>query len=124
MAVGSPREEDADARTLVAAARCEGGAPFEWRRTLLAVSLGGMMEWYDFAVFGYFIKEIAANFFPQKQSAQLRLIEAFGIFGGAFIARPVGGLVIGHKSDAAISKGDGTKETRYIAPSYLSNFLT
>ena len=44
---------------------------------------------YDFAVFGYLITEISTNFFPPGQGARLRLIEAFGVFGGAFLMRPL-----------------------------------
>ena len=81
----------------------------------MAVSLAGMMEWYDFAVFGYFITEIAAAFFPPEQGARLRLIEAFAIFGGAFVTRPLGGLVLGHRSDATTA-APSAGARRTVAP--------
>ena len=33
----------------------------------LVVSMGGMLEWYDFAVFGFVAKEIGDSFFPSDE---------------------------------------------------------
>lgn len=57
------------------------------------------MEWYDFALFGYFSDIIAQVFFPPSEDENENLIKTFAIFGGAFIMRPIGGLVIGYIGD-------------------------
>ena len=60
---------------------------------------GNVLEWYDFAAFGYFAEVIGDNFFPPDQSEQSKLIESFVVFGGAFLARPVGGVLLGYIGD-------------------------
>ena len=35
-------------------------------RTVLAGLIGNVMEWFDFAVYGYFASVIGAQFFPQS----------------------------------------------------------
>ena len=56
--------------------------------------VGNVLEWYDFACFGYFSDILADQFFP-KQAGDLALLEAFAVFGAAFLMRPIGGLVLG-----------------------------
>ena len=36
------------------------------RRTIIAGVAGNVMEWYDFAVYGYFATVIGSQFFPAK----------------------------------------------------------
>jgi len=76
----------------------------------LVVSMGGMLEWYDFAVFGFVAEELGESFFPPGNKT-LKLIETFGVFGGAFIMRPLGGIVFGKMGD----KGGGSAESRQNA---------
>ncbi len=52
------------------------------------------MEWYDFAVYGYFATVIGRLFFPSEDPA-VSLIAAFGAFAAGFLVRPLGGLVFG-----------------------------
>mmetsp|Transcript_2143 Transcript_2143/g.3026 ORF Transcript_2143/g.3026 Transcript_2143/m.3026 type:complete len:546 (+) Transcript_2143:85-1722(+) len=59
---------------------------------------GNVLEWYDFAVFGFFGDIIADVFFP-PQAGHAALIESFAIFGGAFLMRPVGGVLMGYIGD-------------------------
>ena len=66
--------------------------------TTIAGIAGNMMEWYDFSVFGYFSDIIGLVFFPE-QKGHAALIESFAVFGGAFLVRPIGGLVIGLLGD-------------------------
>jgi MHS family proline/betaine transporter-like MFS transporter len=65
----------------------EGGA----RRLIVAGIAGNVMEWYDFAVYGYFAQTIGQHFFPSKDPVA-SLIAAFGVFAAGFLMRPVGGL--------------------------------
>ena len=66
--------------------------------TVLASGFGNLLEWYDFALFGIFAEEIGASFFDAESKFAATMF-AFGIFGGAFVARPIGGVVLGHVAD-------------------------
>src|SRR5688572_29340070 len=68
------------------------------RRFIAAGVAGNVMEWYDFAVYGYFAQTIGQHFFPSKDPAA-SLIAAFGVFAAGFLMRPFGGLVFGHIGD-------------------------
>jgi MFS transporter, MHS family, proline/betaine transporter len=63
-------------------------------RTALAGLIGNVLEWFDFAVYGYFASDIGRQFFPQSSAAAQQLL-AFAVFAIGFFARPVGSLVLG-----------------------------
>lgn len=68
------------------------------RKTLIAGMIGNVMEWYDFALFGYFAPVIATLFFPSDRHL-VSLINTFGVFAAGFLMRPVGAAVFGHVGD-------------------------
>ena len=68
------------------------------RRVIVAGAIGNVLEWYDFAVYGYFAAAIGRAFFPQEDSVA-QILAAFGIFAVGFLMRPVGGAVIGSIGD-------------------------
>jgi MHS family proline/betaine transporter-like MFS transporter len=68
------------------------------KRTVLAGAIGNVLEWYDFALYGYFAPAFAALFFP-SDSPSLSLISAFGVFAVGFLARPLGALLFGYWGD-------------------------
>jgi MHS family proline/betaine transporter-like MFS transporter len=68
-----------------------------WRMILLA-SLGGTLEYYDFVIFGIFAPQIGRAFFP-SQDALVSLMVTFTTFAIGYLARPVGGLVLGRLGD-------------------------
>ncbi len=70
------------------------------KKTLLAGSIGNVLEWYDFALYGYFAPVLAALFFP-SDSRSLSLISAFGVFAVGFLARPLGAMLFGYWGDTA-----------------------
>jgi MFS transporter, MHS family, proline/betaine transporter len=57
-----------------------------------------VLEWYDFAVYGYLAPIIGTLFFPADDPAA-SLLAAFGVFAIGFAARPVGGVVFGRIGD-------------------------
>mmetsp|Transcript_14409 Transcript_14409/g.29824 ORF Transcript_14409/g.29824 Transcript_14409/m.29824 type:complete len:491 (+) Transcript_14409:55-1527(+) len=63
--------------------------------------MGNVLEWYDFALFGFFSDVIAEVFFPPAivGAEHDNLTKSFVIFGSAFLMRPVGGLIIGYVGD-------------------------
>lgn len=60
--------------------------------------VGNILEWYDFAVFGYFAPIIGAEFFPSEDPIASTL-NAFGVFAAGYLMRPVGGVLFGHLGD-------------------------
>lgn len=73
--------------------------PIHHKLRAIAGVMGNVLEWYDFAVFGFFSDVIGKVFFPKTQSEDLSVMESFAVFGGAFLMRPVGGVVIGYIGD-------------------------
>jgi len=67
-------------------------------RTALAGLIGNVMEWFDFAVYGYFASVIGAQFFPQSSTGAQQLL-TFAVFAIGFGARPIGSLVLGAVGD-------------------------
>lgn len=68
-------------------------------KSTLASVAGNVLEWYDFAIYGYFSDIIGRKFFPPGQDESTSIIESFMVFGGAFLVRPVGGIVMGYIGD-------------------------
>ncbi|MEM7445635.1 MAG: MFS transporter [Pseudomonadota bacterium] len=68
------------------------------RRTRLAGMIGNALEWYDFAIYGYFAATIGQHFFPGDDPA-VSLVASFGVFAIGFLARPVGSIVFGNLGD-------------------------
>src|SRR5262245_50853025 len=67
-------------------------------RTALAGLIGNVLEWFDFAVYGYFASDIGRQFFPQTSPTAQQLL-AFAVFALGFCARPVGSVVLGVVGD-------------------------
>jgi MHS family proline/betaine transporter-like MFS transporter len=67
-------------------------------RIIAAGAIGNVLEWYDFAVYGYFAAAIGRAFFPSEDKVA-QVLAAFGIFAVGFLMRPVGGALIGYIGD-------------------------
>ena len=64
----------------------------------MAGSLGSVLEWYDFALFGYFAPVLAQLFFPSSDP-MASLLSTFGVFAAGFLMRPLGGALFGLYGD-------------------------
>jgi len=67
-------------------------------KLVAAVSIGNALEWYDISSYGYFAVYVSKAFFPNNDPT-ISLLLTFGTFGLAFLARPIGGLVLGAYAD-------------------------
>lgn len=68
------------------------------RKVIAASSLGTMIEWYDFYIFGMLAKTISTQFFPEGNTTAA-LLSTLAIFAAGFIVRPFGALVFGRLGD-------------------------
>jgi|tagenome__1003787_1003787.scaffolds.fasta_scaffold20832366_2 MHS family proline/betaine transporter-like MFS transporter len=80
------------------AASVEVPASSKSRRAVSAAVIGNVLEWYDFGVYGFVAAIIGKNFFPGTDETT-ELLKAFLTFGLGFVARPIGGIVIGRMGD-------------------------
>ena len=67
-------------------------------RTAAAGLIGNVLEWFDFAVYGYFSSDIGRQFFPQSSPTARQLL-SLAVFALGFAARPVGSIVLGMVGD-------------------------
>jgi len=63
-------------------------------RSVIRVASGNFLEMYDFMVYGYYAKAIAAAFFPNT-SEFASLMAALATFGAGFLMRPLGAMILG-----------------------------
>jgi MFS family permease len=71
----------------------------EARRVAIASAIGTTIEWYDFFIYGTAAAVVfGPQFFPQV-SELAGTLAAFATFAIGFIARPLGGVVMGHFGD-------------------------
>ncbi len=100
-------------------------------KVIAAGAIGNVLEWYDFAVYGYFAASIGRVFFPSEDKVA-QVLGAFGIFAVGFLMRPVGGAVIGYIGDRLGRRAALTFSVAAMAiptflvgilPGYLTLFL-
>src|SRR5699024_9062799 len=68
------------------------------RQVTFAGFAGTVVEWFDFAVYGFMSTIIASTFFPESHGA-VALLQTFAIFAGALALRSVGGTFFGLLAD-------------------------
>ncbi len=67
-------------------------------KIIFSSSLGTLIEWYDFYIFGMLAKTISVQFFPEGNSTAA-LLSTLAIFAAGFLVRPFGALVFGRLGD-------------------------
>ncbi|ASQ98432.1 MFS transporter [Streptomyces sp. 11-1-2] len=68
------------------------------RRAMLAGSIGTLIEYYDFSVYGYLAVAIAPQFFPGDDPAA-SLLATLAVLATGLVVRPVGGVFFGWIGD-------------------------
>jgi MFS transporter, MHS family, proline/betaine transporter len=68
------------------------------RRAAIAGGVGTLIEYYDFAVYGFLAVIIAPLFFPST-SPGVSILATLAVFGVAYVARPLGGIFFGRLGD-------------------------
>ncbi len=75
-----------------------GASGMSARRAITAAGIGNVLEYYDFGIYGFLASVIARKFFPGTDEVA-GLLATFAAFGVGFLARPLGGIVLGRLGD-------------------------
>src|SRR5689334_2971777 len=84
-----------------AQADTQGLAPARGRnitKLVVATSLGNALKWFDISVYAYFAVYLSKAFFPTNDPTTSLLL-TFGTFALTFLARPIGGVMLGTYAD-------------------------
>ena len=68
------------------------------QKNVAAGIIGNVLEWYDFAIYGYMVPVLSALFFP-SDNPTVSIIAAFSAFAAGYFARPLGGVIFGWVGD-------------------------
>jgi len=84
------------------------------KTSILSGLVGNIMEWYDFALYGYMVPTISQIFFPGDNNLT-SIMSTFAVFAAGFVMRPIGGFFLGRIGDKR-----GRKTTLYISISVMA----
>src|SRR5256885_14784120 len=70
----------------------------ELRRVVIAASVGNIIEWYDFYIFGSLASILAVKFF-EKGHPVAAFLSTVAIFSVGFLIRPLGAFFFGRLGD-------------------------
>ena len=68
-------------------------------KAVVAGSVGTVIEWYDYALYGTAAGLVINNLFFPSLSSAAALLAAFATFAVGYFARPLGGIIISHIGD-------------------------
>lgn len=68
------------------------------KKVIVAATIGNVLEWFDFVVYGFLAVTISQVFFPTGDPT-VSLLVTFGAFGLAYLVRPIGAILIGSYTD-------------------------
>lgn len=71
----------------------------EQRKVVLLSSMGGLLEFYDFTIYGLFAGYFAHQFFPAHDEF-ISIIASYSVFVVGYLVRPIGGIIFSHIGDA------------------------
>jgi len=69
------------------------------RRAVIASTVGTMIEWYDFLLYGQIAALVFAKLYFPSSDPFTGTLQAFAVFAVGFVARPVGAAIFGHYGD-------------------------
>ena len=65
---------------------------------VIGAGVGNVLEWYDFTVYAYLAGTLGKLFFDSSNETAA-VLATFAVFGVGFVARPLGGILIGMFGD-------------------------
>src|SRR6266852_1060401 len=72
--------------------------PSDFRRVIVAASVGNVIEWYDFYIFGSLAAVLSVKFF-EKGHPVAALLSTIALFTAGFLIRPLGAFLFGWLGD-------------------------
>ncbi|MCC8969987.1 MFS transporter [Bradyrhizobium brasilense] len=84
----------AEAYDVAARAKFRSASLFARVKAVAGAGIGNVLEWYDFTVYAYLAGILGTKFFVAGDE-NTALLATFAVFGVGFVARPLGGLLIG-----------------------------
>src|SRR5437899_366959 len=72
--------------------------PKNFRTVIVAASVGNVIEWYDFYIFGSLATVLAVKFF-EKTHPVAALLSTIALFTAGFLIRPLGAFLFGWLGD-------------------------
>ncbi len=72
--------------------------PTDFRRVIIAASVGNVIEWYDFYIFGSLATVLSVKFFEQSHPVAA-LLSTIALFTAGFLIRPLGAFLFGWMGD-------------------------
>jgi MFS family permease len=69
------------------------------RRVAVASAIGTTIEWYDYFIYGMAAAVVFGPLFFPEFSPVAGTLAAFATYSVGFLARPLGGVVMGHFGD-------------------------
>lgn len=72
--------------------------PRDFRRVIIAASVGNVIEWYDFYIFGSLAAVLSVKFFEQSNPVAA-LLSTIALFTAGFLIRPLGAFLFGWMGD-------------------------
>src|SRR6201993_1006122 len=72
--------------------------PKDFRRVIIAASVGNVIEWYDFYIFGSLAAVLSVKFF-EKGHPVAALLSTIALFTAGFLVRPLGAFLFGWLGD-------------------------
>ena len=69
------------------------------KKAITGATMGNLMEWYDFGIYGYLAVSLTKLFQPENTAASTGMIITFAVFAVSFLARPFGGMFFGPLGD-------------------------
>ncbi|WP_027998630.1 MFS transporter [Sinorhizobium arboris] len=72
--------------------------PTDFRRVIVAASVGNIIEWYDFYIFGSLAAVLSVKFFEQSHPVAA-LLSTIALFTAGFLIRPLGAFLFGWMGD-------------------------
>lgn len=73
--------------------------PSMLKKAIGGTVVGNLMEWYDVGVYGYLAVIIGKLFMPSSVDPAIQTLFSLGVFAVTFVARPLGGVVLGQLGD-------------------------
>src|SRR5438445_848729 len=70
----------------------------DFRRVIIAASVGNVIEWYDFYIFGSLAAVLSVKFFEQSHPVAA-LLSTIALFTAGFLIRPLGAFLFGWMGD-------------------------